>query len=112
MNTPSLVCISFRILVVLCIWNCTITNASDMNYIPDDWVDPTDMRHYDRFSKSMKMDTSSKTTNEDGPNTNPPLKNRSPPNEIELKRYGIFVERFINRILFAADLKVSLPKTT
>lgn len=81
------------ILIILC-W-CSFVYASDHDYIPNDWVDPTDMRYYDRYTKTMTAPADAV----DG------IANKKHDKE-EIKKFEIFIQRFINRFLQSADVKV------
>lgn len=71
-----------------------------MDYLPKDWVDPHDMRKYDRVNKKMKSLEETKTS-ESAKNDNC-TKHRG-----NLERFEIFLERFVNHVLSTANLKVT-----
>lgn len=94
-----------KIIVICCLWISVSAGDSDSSYIPSDWVDPTDMRNYNRQTKSMKSPTAqvAGTKDEDVDNST----NYRHLND-EVERFEIFLQRFINRVLLTADLKVSV----
>ena len=86
-----------NLIVIFCWYFCTsvAVSAADHDYIPSDWIDPTDMRNYDRYSKSMRT-----------PRVDPAATQTERESRGEVRKFEVFLERFINRFLYSADLKV------
>ncbi|XP_065203233.1 chloride channel CLIC-like protein 1 [Planococcus citri] len=96
----------FSLILLAKLYSCV-----EMDYIPKDWVDPNDMRYYDRSTKTMKnsntdFDSTSRDVCENTQHFDPYLQE-------ENQRLKIFIERLINRILQSASLKdrIMKPKT-
>lgn len=86
----------FLILLLLPeMYSCT----DEMDYIPKDWLDPNDMRNYDRNTKTMKNSYHI---------SDPASCSVCQRAQEENQRLEIFIERFINRLLQSANLKVNL----
>lgn len=76
-----------------------------MDYIPKEYVNPNDMRYYDRSTKTMKYSNTAHQRNEEH-SVCDHVKHEGSDLRDENERFEIFVERFINRLLQSANLKV------
>lgn len=93
-----------NLIIIICLWWSCLTFADDHDYIPSDWVDPTDMRYYDPYTKSMRSPKSDVPAGVGNCDTNSEHKQHE--SREEIKKFEIFLQRFINRFLYSADLKV------
>lgn len=76
---------------------------TEPSYIPSNWVDPTDMRNYNRQTKSMKpLQVAEKNDTMENINSQKDARDIN----YKVERFEIFLQRFINRILLTANLKV------
>lgn len=101
MNASPLVIVLVAVIVMIAM--VVHVTAPDGNYIPKHWVDPNDMRNYDRRTKTMK---NADTCSAKGENCPPPKLSEPTDATDEVNRYKVFLERFINRFLLAAHLHV------
>lgn len=67
-------------------------------------IDPTDMRYYDISTKKMRSSPPVEESKAFGSSTND--ENRTAHAQ-DLKRFEIFLERFINHVLSTANLRVN-----
>lgn len=91
--------LNFLIILLL----CHLVHSHDMDYIPENWIDPTDMRNYDVTNKRMRKSSLYEDSEAPGSSTN--IDNCTT-HAKDLRRFEIFLERFINHVLSTSNLKV------